>query len=1229
MTYKVYFVFFFISSLTMSSCFGGGQKIPPINLPEALGEDDLSPEAKSVIKNRCIQDRFADGSDDTLYGIDCIEGKHLLIQTSKEGDMVSTSHAINKEKGTSGLRLEEKLSFINKFYSPKYSILKNKGDDKKIPFLLDFLPEDEQLRFFGSLNKKYRIIFEIWGNYLVLFKASKDLNDLPYTERTSAVQSKDGKFHMVPFLGYSIKYCKPQFQINSIGQKMQISRANCQANLSLKDAKYISIQTDPKKVYEHHLANKKDLFPAKYFEGQWFFASGPIETQSSAGHLAPTRAFLVEMQKQSDHLKVVDVSGDVEERNRLVFEEKIPVQWVEYEMARDGETFERFEEREYTGTEAIERPYLKIDFPKMIGEGKEIIDLLVTNDYFSYVFEQPTSRGEHTQKFKVSFLRKKAVDTQGFISRRWFKDDHDHVFGILPTRPQDEKKLAEYTEEEHFSHFRMIRFNTHLNSPQEQKEKTKIIKWHFSKNSTKDKYYRDTAREAVRLWNRAFEVITRNSDKKIKVELAEEEGDKDLGDLRYNIINLIEAKDLSGLGGNLFGMAPSYAHSNTGQIIGTTANIVIHNLLESYHKEVRNYIRYELFQKDKKTMEENNIHVVNPYFRHKIANQCPEVRQFIVDRIQKQKQGELKLKRRDNLGDRDIILSCGKQLIKDRLLTLTLHETGHSFGLGHNFKASVDKDNYYQSPEELKQYFPEAQISLEKLSKTSSVMDYLPRGVPPMSYPGKYDLAALGYLYMDQVEARDGRFLPLNISPEISKQEPLSKSVLSQRKNYSHCSDWVTQKEDFLCIRHDYGSNPLEIVTHYIEEFKRGLNARHLYDGFSENPDVLSIPLENLIKIAFFHTKWIQLRDEYLQSRNQFEKANYSINKPSSIDEYKKAIAEGTKTNTEYKRYYALRSVVSQFMLDLFFLETMKCNVRDNKDKTYTLDLETIKSHLVAVYEDKLYVEDCYSPMITDFLKKNDLTLQDQTGIEGSGSYYSKGINRKMDLISLPMLLTSIFQLPHIFLFYWTSEPDFFEAFRLRLEKAVLNKEDHGKSPFDFHKVHRQLYHNFIVYMSANLKNPEANSATLRNNISHLTSAPFRNGTGPASFYQLVEMPLSTGWTIDQMGIPFLVKAHTDFKKELNKEDNKYSNFEQYLRGRKDTITDKANKGLIIPFKTGSLSRKMILKYNKNLRKIRSLDKLEQQNSDLSFSEKMSRLTMKWHNEVLKDTILTITPNNE
>ena len=72
--------------------------------------------------------------------------------------------------------------------------------------------------------------------------------------------------------------------------------------------------------------------------------------------------------------------------------------------------------------------------------------------------------------------------------------------------PQNLQKSGEFTEEERLANARMIHFNIYHQKPV-------IIKWFFSKNSTKDSSYRDIAKEAVEIYNRAFQIITKGTDK--------------------------------------------------------------------------------------------------------------------------------------------------------------------------------------------------------------------------------------------------------------------------------------------------------------------------------------------------------------------------------------------------------------------------------------------------------------------------------------------------------------------------------------------------------------------------------------------------------------------------------------------------------------------------------------------------------------------------------------------
>ena len=403
---KFFFAFLLSVSLSFSSCVKDVYtKIDPVRINKDIKNGNITKDVQDIINNNCVTDRFAQGQDDNLYGRVCIEDKHLVIKTNQTGSAVATSASISPDKSkVDGLRLEKALSFINKVFDMKYEILKNKGDDKKIPFLRKFLTENE--RFLGSLSQKYNIIFETRGNYLVLFKASKDLNQLPYIERTSAVKTKDGKFHMVPFLGYPIEYCNPEIIKNRQGEKSREHRLNCEGNSS-KSAQYIRVNMRGKKLYNYYSRgkdDKKDLFPSSYFEGEWFFSESAIETQDRDPHLPPFSSHLIKFNKTTGTLEMLDVSGDVDEKNREL-EGKLLVSWLDYEMDRDGENFNTFGERTINYNDPTTRPYVVIKKPLYIhtvekhrtergvayatfrysigDTNSEIIDFLVSDNFFS------------------------------------------------------------------------------------------------------------------------------------------------------------------------------------------------------------------------------------------------------------------------------------------------------------------------------------------------------------------------------------------------------------------------------------------------------------------------------------------------------------------------------------------------------------------------------------------------------------------------------------------------------------------------------------------------------------------------------------------------------------------------------------------------------------------------------------------------------------------------------
>ena len=1184
--------FFIISSFILTGCF---DKSPNISEGGLSGLDKK--ESRKLVRNNCIRDTFAQGQDKNLFGIECIEGKKLVVKTAKKGKEISTSQTVSEE--ALGWDLDGKdLDFINKVYDLDYKVLKKKGDDKQIPFLLDFLPLDNE--FNGALDTKYEIIFKTMGNYLVLFKASKDIKDLPYTERTSV--TKSGDYHMVPFLGYSIEYCSADPILNSQGEETYQHRINCDSNLN--DQKYIKVSRMQAKPYEYlNIEQKRDLFPSDYFNGNWFFTQGPVESRKD-GELSPFQAFLVKVKKNSQSLDFIEASGNVLERNRQV-RRSIPVLWKDFEMAKDGDMFERFGEREHKDSQTIKRKNLQINFEILKKEGAEPIHFLVTNDYFSITYELL----EEGAKYRMSFLREKSVDQEGFKPRRWFLEDHNHIFGVLPISPQDEIKEGEFTEEDRLDQVRMIRFNTSLNSEEEKKTKTKTIKWYFSKNSTQEDSYREIARKAISIYNQAFAYIMKGADKQIKIELVETE-EKDLGDLRYNIINLVKSEDVSTLS-VLLGVAPSYSNANTGQIIGTTSNIVIHSLEDSFNLAVRNYIRYELFQKHKRSKEENKQHVVTPHMKKNIENQCPEVEVFI-----KQKQAQ-NLKPRDHLGDKDIILSCGKKISKPALLFVILHEMGHSFGLGHNFKASVDEENYYKSNDEIKNFFPNIPSLSDQIGKTSSVMDYTPSDRPELQYLGKYDLAALRFLYRDQIETKEGGYVSLDIPENPLKQTALSAAIKNKKKEYFHCSDYVMPSgEDIFCRVFDYGSTPLEMVNYYIDKFKRSLiTLRYRYDapdlplrlpprGYLHNTDI-----HNIMNIYY---KWLTLRNKYLDSNNLQEKTKYVFNNKKYLEDYKDILRAGLNRNKDYDLFYPVREIVAEFIIDFFFTESMSCIAQDEKNQIQKLNLEDIKAVLRQEHHANLYVEDCYSKQITQFLEDNNLTLMEQRGVENFTHYYSEGPElNKADVLPVLKLVDRIIKYPFFAGWLWRQEPDLFHKFQTRLDKSFLEKST-GITSADLN-MRLFLYQKLYRYLKESLRNrPEI----LKDHTNNYLKYTYSTGTKTDSFYKEISEPLANGLSIEDTGVPFLVKAYKDYQ-----ESNEDKNFQDYVIDLNTTLDHTEALKFAIPFNKDTFWEKIILKYNSNIKEIENLNALERARG-LSVIEQIKQKDIKFYNDFLRHFIL-------
>ena len=1056
---KYYFSILLVGSLTLVSnaCWRN-----PSTLSPSRAETE-----------RCVDDTLAPGEEKGLYGKNtCLQkNRYILIKTAKEGSQIATSNSKGNEetKAPDGLRAEGDV-FMNKAYDLHYEYLKGEGDHKNYPWLeADFLPDSKDLQnpFLGTLDTEYKIVFRLGtDNYLWLYKASTELKNIPYIERTSMITDEiNGDTHyMVPFIGYPVQYCNAKFRETLEGRELSIKEKNCES-IKPEDAKYVHI--DLSKGKNSHKAfkydEKKDLFEKSYFQGNWFYMEGPIEKISASNEIvdevSPRYTNLIKFNFGPNFLSLINIS-DSEERDNLEDEEKFKARdfkivWREYEKYTD----EGFGERLITDrSDPTTSRFFTIDMPDI---SEAVMEILVTPNYFSITYRIDTkftvvdaSSGNDLPipkpRLQITFYREEAVDSKNFHEKKWFFDN-SNIISLTPTAPiGTSQEPGAYNEADRNKFWRAIRFN--LDNPGLNK-----ITWYFSKNSTKDPYFRDIVKEAIAIYHRAFQIISEGTDKQFIVELAEEE--QELGDIRYNIVNLTHKEKQ--MYSNLLGVAPSYVNPLTGQIIGGTSNIFLDNILEIAYSQIGMYIRYEIFQKGKtyaKHREDNNKHhVLTPYVRGLIEEYCKDdVLPFIEKHRSLYDNGKGELKPYENLTDLGARISCGKKISRDQILHLVLHEMGHNFGLAHNFIASADKNNHYKDEAEIQNYFdfqlPELQKGKDSyskglykgLSKTSSVMEYLAFNVYPLTVLGKYDLEALRFLYTDQITIqtttpKKSEIVPLKTSKNPEEQRQLNELDTLQGKNfqYESCPNWLQSGEKILCITHDYGATPNEIVEYRINNLRQALNSeRYLYDINQpltpENiQSVFEIKRDNFVKIVGaiinslnnLYLHWSKLRNE--KFKGQEERKRYTIypkeqsdaqeevintyldticpyekNSPDEISpcriNFEKPRKEEPKVKEgitdEYLAYYKVRETVMRFVREYMLMKLMKCEVQDITGDSRYINLMTITQYLSNNMSNVWYVEDCYSKNIQDFLKSREgegLRVVGQVGLENNPYYHS------------------------------------------------------------------------------------------------------------------------------------------------------------------------------------------------------------------------------------------------
>ena len=264
----------------------------------------------------------------------------------------------------------------------------------------------------------------------------------------------------------------------------------------------------------------------------------------------------------------------------------------------------------------------------------------------------------------------------------------------------------------------------------ELSEPIKPIVW-WIENTTPYEF-RDIIKEGVESWNIAFEDAGFLNAIQVKIQL--DSADWNAGDIRYNVLRWTSSPNPP-----WGGYGPSFVNPRTGEILGA-------DIMLEWSYITNRIVSDNLFNKSDDL--EHNHHTCNAAMFQQIEHSLG------VDYIKSL-----------NLSE-----EMNKDLVKQSLYRLVLHEVGHTLGLNHNFKGSL-----LLTTEELNN----KEIVNQK-GVCSSVMEY-PEGIniakDPKNQglffdikPGVYDRWAIQYGY-SQFSNKDEELLLDKILSRSTERE--------------------------------------------------------------------------------------------------------------------------------------------------------------------------------------------------------------------------------------------------------------------------------------------------------------------------------------------------------------------------------------------------------------------------------------------------------------------------
>lgn len=887
--------------------------------------------------------QFAQGQGENLLSVSSYDGKTFEIVTGSpiEG---------KKQAFSKAQQLEIKAKAVGE---DSFSVVSYEVNDSLAKTLLG------DTAIVGKANTTYQGLIKVEQNYVKVYKVAK-ATDLPLAETTYAIKLGDDKL-AVPLIGYPItSRVTIDRAKNEYNEKGSTKIEKAEVNISA--ASHFRIDMSRGEIFEP--VQKTDVLPASLFEGEWFYTetvtAAPEEKSSNLGFTGGydqtlTPSTRIKFLNNETSLNVVNMNiderlvqkADVNYKTALT----IPVSWKSYKVTSNGQGMA---EQEDGKVHWSKRPFLQLDFDKVQsgldkvysdygiksgGGAKRLVSLEVKDNYISFSLEDGNNG-----RTRYSFLK---VGKRDYAPRLLFKDDK-RVFGFFSTEKALVKNYEVSREEDLQKNTFISRFNPRGG---------KIV---FNFTKTTPQWIRPSVKEAVQHWDEAFKAAGVTG---LDIVL-DETLDVELGDLRYNAINIIENLTAS----NLFGFGPSVTDPFTGEIISATTNVHLTPIREQIIAELKSYIKMKLgllkegrsigvssvlmaLENAVITQTDKGLSVVSDYFpaakdlkmylpdqkdpnkftlqtidfrnrqkgnaaefdiaiasgniHHEIENQCSELLDYVAE-IKKQNVTHTD---REN----SVLDACSRKLVVGKFLGTLVHEMGHNFGLRHNFMASNDSAN-----------FMAANVTGTKSQvRSSSVMEYSSFNEDRLVKPGPYDIAAIRFGYGDSVLLANGDVAKLDIKQTL-KQNMQAKNA--QLHTYKFCTDEdVAYSTDPMCQRHDAGVTPLEVVKNIIADYQASVELLNFRGDALRSVDPGSLIMYRMnrffLPLGRFYEEWRTGVARYVGEDNQYLE-NYSAQEFQQIVEKMKA---DPKYTDFVNRYEPVSKAIFNFFFQVATMENRYC----------------------------------------------------------------------------------------------------------------------------------------------------------------------------------------------------------------------------------------------------------------------------------------------------------------